>query len=162
MPRQLQDLILLAKFNYTWKLSCKIKESLIQVKRFITYCPILNILFPAMTLPPCLASPCHYICLVQFSVVLLYFLIFCFKIHPPGSADLADKVPPQTNFLRPPYRGWQGLNAWAGLEEESPMFVASLVGGGAPQWSQHFHNVQLSTVFIHYKLYSCKKRNPGI
>ena len=86
MPRQLKDLILLAKFNYPWKLSCKIKESLIQVKRFITYCPILNILFPAMTLPPCLALPCHYICLVQFSVVLLYFLIFCFKIHPPGSA----------------------------------------------------------------------------
>ena len=37
------------------------------------------------------------------------------------------------------------------------MFVASLVGGGAPQWSQHFHNVQLSTVFIPYKSYSSKK-----
>ena len=49
------------------------------------------------------------------------------------------------------------MNAWAGLEEESPMFVASLVGGGAPQWSQHFHNVQLSTVVICYKLCSPKK-----
>ena len=48
------------------------------------------------------------------------------------------------------------MNAWAGLEEESPMFVASLVGGGAPQWSQHFYNVQLSTV-VHYKLYGSKK-----
>ena len=36
------------------------------------------------------------------------------------------------------------------------MFVASLVGGGAPQWSQHFYNVQLSTV-VHYKLYGSKK-----
>ena len=97
MPRQLQDLILLAKFNFPWELSCKVKESLIQVKRFITYCPILKILFPAMTLPPCLALPCHYICLVQFSVVLLYFLIFVLKFTPLVPQARGTN-PPKTTF----------------------------------------------------------------